>query len=62
MLRSDGIPLYNFGCVVDDITMGITLVARGRDHMVNTPPQLMLYDAFGKSPPDFAPSEAPGST
>jgi glutamyl-tRNA synthetase len=54
LLRSDGIPLYNFGCVVDDITMGITLVARGRDHMVNTPPQLMLYEAFGKSPPDFA--------
>jgi len=54
MLRSDGIPLYNFGCVVDDMTMGITLVARGRDHMVNTPPQLMLYAAFGKAPPEFA--------
>ena len=54
LLRSDGIPLYNFGCVVDDVTMGVTLVARGRDHMVNTPPQLMLYEAFGKPPPDFA--------
>jgi glutamyl-tRNA synthetase len=54
LLRSDGIPLYNFGCVVDDITMGITMVARGRDHMVNTPPQLMLYEAFGAKPPEFA--------
>jgi glutamyl-tRNA synthetase len=54
LLRSDGIPLYNFGAVVDDMTMGITLVARGRDHMVNTPPQIMLYEAFGAKPPRFA--------
>lgn len=54
LLRSDGIPLYNFGCVVDDITMDISLVARGRDHMVNTPPQIMLYEAFAKPPPAFA--------
>ncbi len=54
LLRSDGVPLYNFGAVVDDLTMGITLVARGRDHMVNTPPQIMLYEAFGVTPPEFA--------
>jgi glutamyl-tRNA synthetase len=54
LVRSDGIPLYNFGAVVDDVTMGITLVARGRDHMVNTPPQLLLYEAFGVRPPTFA--------
>ena len=47
LLRSDGVPLYNFGAVVDDVTMGITLVARGRDHMVNTPPQILLYEALG---------------
>ena len=46
LLRSDGVPLYNFGAVVDDISMGITLVARGRDHMVNTPPQILLYEAL----------------
>ena len=46
LLRSDGVPLYNFGAVVDDMTMEITLVARGRDHMVNTPPQIMLYEAL----------------
>ena len=54
LLRSDGVPLYNFGAVVDDIQMGITLVARGRDHMVNTPPQIMLYEAFGAEIPEFA--------
>jgi len=54
LLRSDGVPLYNFGAVVDDIQMGITLVARGRDHMVNTPPQIMLYEAFDAKTPDFA--------
>jgi len=54
LLRSDGVPLYNFGAVVDDMTMEIALVARGRDHMVNTPPQILLYEAFGRRPPDFA--------
>ncbi len=54
LLRSDGVPLYNFGAVVDDMTMAITLVARGRDHMVNTPPQILLYEAFGAPPPAFA--------
>ncbi len=54
IMRGDGIPLYNFGAVVDDITMGITLVARGRDHMINTPPQILLYEALGAKVPEFA--------
>ncbi len=54
MLRSDGVPLYNFGAVVDDVTMGITLVSRGRDHMVNTPPQILVYEALDYAPPRFA--------
>jgi glutamyl-tRNA synthetase len=54
LLRSDGIPLYNFGVVVDDLTMGITLVMRGRDHMVNTPPQILLYESLGYACPTFA--------
>lgn len=54
LLRSDGIPLYNFGAVVDDVTMGITIVARGRDHMINTPPQILIYKALGHEPPEFA--------
>ncbi len=54
LLRSDGVPLYNFGAVVDDMLMDITLVARGRDHMINTPPQIMLYQALGARVPEFA--------
>ncbi|NUP04709.1 MAG: glutamate--tRNA ligase [Polyangiaceae bacterium] len=54
LVRKDGIPLYNLGAVVDDITMGITLVARGRDHMINTPPQILLYEALGAKVPEFA--------
>ena len=54
LMRSDGVPLYNLGAVVDDITMGITLVARGRDHMINTPIQILLYDALGYKRPEFA--------
>jgi glutamyl-tRNA synthetase len=54
LMRSDGVPLYNLGCVVDDVTMGITLVARGRDHMVNTPLQILLYEALGAKVPAFA--------
>jgi glutamyl-tRNA synthetase len=54
LVRADGVPLYNLGAVVDDITMGIDLVARGRDHMINTPPQIHLYEALGAKPPVFA--------
>ena len=56
LVRSDGVPLYNFGAVVDDITMGITLVARGRDHMVNTPPQILLYEALRRAGPRASPT------
>ncbi|NOU30712.1 MAG: glutamate--tRNA ligase [Polyangiaceae bacterium] len=54
LVRGDGVPLYNFGAVVDDITMGIGIVARGRDHMINTPPQILIYQAFGAKVPEFA--------
>lgn len=54
LLRSDGIPLYNFGAVVDDVTMDISIVARGRDHMINTPPQILVYEALGAKVPEFA--------
>jgi glutamyl-tRNA synthetase len=54
LLRGDGMPLYNFGCVVDDLTMEVTLVARGDDHMINTAPQILLYEALGAPVPEFA--------
>jgi glutamyl-tRNA synthetase len=54
MVRTDGYPLYNLACVVDDHQMGINLVTRGRDHIGNTPQQLLIYRAFGWEPPEFA--------
>lgn len=54
IVRTDGFPLYNLGAVVDDHEMGITVVARGRDHIGNTPLQLLLYRAFGWKEPEFA--------
>lgn len=54
IVRSDGVPAYNFAVVVDDALMGITLVVRGEDHISNTPRQLLLYEAFGYQPPRFA--------
>jgi glutamyl-tRNA synthetase len=54
IVRNNGIPLYNFGVVVDDLTMDITLVARGVEHMINTPQQIVLYQALGARIPQFA--------
>ena len=54
ILRKDGLPLYNFGAVVDDIEMGITMVARGDDHVVNTPRQILMYQALDYPVPVFA--------
>ncbi|MFH0799336.1 MAG: glutamate--tRNA ligase [Pseudomonadota bacterium] len=52
--RSDGSPTYNFTVVVDDVTMGITHVIRGDDHINNTPRQVLLYEALGFPAPEFA--------
>jgi glutamyl-tRNA synthetase len=54
ILKSSGSPVYNFSVVVDDITMKITHVIRGEDHISNTPKQLLLYELFGAKPPEFA--------
>jgi len=54
LIKSDGLPTYNFACVVDDATMHITHVIRGDDHIANTPKQLVLYQALGFSLPQFA--------
>jgi glutamyl-tRNA synthetase len=54
VLRSDGLPTYNFAVVVDDVTMNISHVIRGDDHLNNTPRQIQLYEAFGYEPPQFA--------
>lgn len=54
ILRSDGTPTYQFAVVIDDITMGITHIIRGDDHISNTPKQLIIYQALGANPPYFA--------
>jgi nondiscriminating glutamyl-tRNA synthetase len=54
LVRSDGIPAYNFAVVVDDALMQVTHVVRGEDHISNTPRQVLLYEAFGWTPPAFA--------
>ncbi len=54
LTRSDGSPLYNFCCVVDDALLGVTHVIRGADHVDNTRRQALLYDALGFQRPSFA--------
>jgi len=54
ILRSTGMPAYNFSVVIDDHLMGVNLVVRGEDHISNTARQLVLYDAFGFERPQFA--------
>ena len=54
IVKSDGIPTYNFAVVIDDILMKISLVMRGDDHISNTPKQIVIYQALGTPAPDFA--------
>ncbi len=54
LVRTDGIPTYNFANVCDDANMGITHVIRGDDHLSNTPRQILIYEALGFDVPEFA--------
>lgn len=54
IVKSDGIPTYNFAVVVDDTSMNITHVIRGEEHLSNTPRQLLIYQALGLKIPEFA--------
>ncbi len=51
--RSDGSPTYNFVVVIDDITMHINTIIRGDDHVMNTPKQMLIYQALGAPLPVF---------
>jgi glutamyl-tRNA synthetase len=53
LIKSDGSPAYNFCCVIDDASQGITHILRGDDHISNTPKQILFYEAFGLQPPRF---------
>jgi nondiscriminating glutamyl-tRNA synthetase len=54
IVKSSGVAVYNFAVVVDDIDMHITHVIRGEDHIHNTAKQILLYEALGVTPPQFA--------
>ena len=53
LIRSDGMPTYHLGVVMDDVDMGISHVIRGADHISNTPKQVLLYQALGRTAPVF---------
>ena len=54
IMKSDGIPTYNYAVVIDDALMKITDVMRGDDHISNTPKQIVIYEALGFDVPKFA--------
>ena len=54
LIRSNGMPTYNYAVVVDDGLMKITHVIRGDDHLSNTPRQVLVYEALGWPIPAFA--------
>ncbi|KUG02985.1 glutamyl-trna synthetase [hydrocarbon metagenome] len=54
IIKSDGLPTYNFAVVIDDVLMGITHVIRAEEHLSNTPRQLMIYEALNLKRPVFA--------
>jgi len=54
LMRPDGIPTYNFACVVDDHMMKITLAIRGQEHVNSTIPQVNLWNTLGWKPCTFA--------
>ncbi|UCF79893.1 MAG: glutamate--tRNA ligase [Candidatus Eiseniibacteriota bacterium] len=54
ILRPDGMPTYNFSCVIDDHLMEISHVLRAEEHLPNTLRQLMLYEGLEMKPPRFA--------
>lgn len=53
LLKSDGLPTYNFANVVDDHLMGITHVIRGTEYLSSTPKYNLIYDAFGWKRPQY---------
>ena len=53
IVKSNGIPTYNFAVVVDDHLMEITHVFRGEEHISNTPKQLMVYEMMGWEAPEY---------
>ena len=53
LIKSDGMPTYNFANVIDDHLMGITHVIRGTEYLSSTPKYNLMYDAFGWERPKY---------
>ncbi len=53
LLKSDGMPTYNFANVIDDHLMDVTHIIRGEEFITSTPKHVLLYDAFGWDKPVF---------
>ncbi len=53
ILKTSGVPTYNFACVVDDHHMEISHVIRGDDHLSNTPRQILVFEALGWKFPEY---------
>ena len=54
IMKSNGMPTYNFACVIDDYSMKISHVIRAEEHLSNTPKQVLIYEALGYKVPQFA--------
>ncbi|MCM8814918.1 MAG: glutamate--tRNA ligase [Candidatus Omnitrophica bacterium] len=54
IMKSNNIPTFHFAVVIDDLTMQITHVIRGEDHLSNTPKHILIFEALGYNPPEFA--------
>jgi glutamyl-tRNA synthetase len=54
IIKSNGMPTYNFACVVDDAKMQISHILRAEEHLSNTPRQILIYQALGYPLPIFA--------
>ena len=54
IIKSNGMPTYNFACVVDDAKMKISHILRAEEHLSNTPRQILIYQALGYPLPVFA--------
>lgn len=54
IVKSDGMPTYNFACVIDDNAMKLTHILRAEEHLSNTPKQILMYKALGYDVPKFA--------
>ncbi|HEY3836786.1 MAG TPA: glutamate--tRNA ligase [Bryobacteraceae bacterium] len=54
LLRSDGLPTYHLASCADDVDLAISHIIRGQDHLSNTFKHLLIFEAAGAKPPEFA--------